>query len=85
MPMDVLQSYGNNSACPSCVQLDPERLDLHIGPSHPRMHSMLRDLSRRIKHSRFWRHTARGSFQLPEIEITTNLGLHCKDTILTRT
>ena len=40
--MGVLQSYGNNTACPSCVHVDPERLDLHIDPSLPRMHpSML--------------------------------------------
>jgi hypothetical protein len=52
--MDVLQSYGNYSACPSCAQLDPERLDPHIGPSLPRMHTCMlawRDLSRRVNHS----------------------------------
>jgi len=36
--MNVLQSYGICSACPSCAPLDSERLDLHIGPSLPRMH-----------------------------------------------
>lgn len=37
MPMDALQSYGNNTACTSCVHVDPERLDFHIDPSLPRM------------------------------------------------
>lgn len=39
--MGVLQSYGNNTACPSCVHVDPERLDLHIDPSLPRMHASM--------------------------------------------
>lgn len=39
--MGALQSYGNNTACPSCVHVDPERLDLHIDPSLPRMHASI--------------------------------------------
>lgn len=41
MPMGALQSYGNNTACPSCVHVDPERLDLHIDPSLPRIHTSM--------------------------------------------
>ena len=74
--MGALQSYGNNTACPSCVHVDPERLDLHIDPSLPRMHaSMLRDLPRRVNYGRFWRHTACDSLQLLKLDITTNLRL----------
>jgi hypothetical protein len=39
--MGALQSYGNNTACPSCVHVDPERLDLHIDPRLPRMHACM--------------------------------------------
>lgn len=39
--MGALQSYGNDTACSSCVHVDPERLDLHIDPSLPRMHASM--------------------------------------------
>jgi hypothetical protein len=39
--MGALQSYGNNTACPHCVHVDPERLDLHIDPRLPRMRASM--------------------------------------------
>lgn len=84
MPTGALQSYGNNTACPNCVHVDPERLDLHIAPRLPRMHaSMLACYTTchaGANRSRLWRHTARGSFYLLEIDIATKLGLHLQNT-----
>ena len=76
--MDALQSYGNDTACPSCVHVDPGRLDFHIDPGRPRMNtSILRYISRRTNRGRFWRHTARYSFQLLAPDVATNSGIRC--------
>jgi hypothetical protein len=76
MPMDVLQSYGSSIACPTCMQVDPKRFDLHIDPHLPRKHvSISCNLSRSTGCGRYLRLTARASLQLLNISLTTHLGL----------